>query len=51
LIGRLRVDAERVWGRAFTPARFHSLIMTTGSAPLSVASQRLGLQVRPKPAA
>jgi uncharacterized protein (DUF885 family) len=41
LIRELRKDAERLWGSRISIARFHQLIMTTGTAPLAVAKQRL----------
>lgn len=41
LIGQLRPDAERAWGRRFTQSRFHELVMTNGMAPLSLCRERL----------
>jgi uncharacterized protein (DUF885 family) len=41
LIGELRRDAERAWGRGFSLSRFHELVMTNGIAPLSVCRERL----------
>ncbi len=41
LIRELRHEAERVWQRGFSAARFHALIMSNGRASLALARRRL----------